>query len=256
MKKGIDADYGKIHYQMRGKGRPLLFLHGWGQSSETFSGIISRFEKNHLVISIDLPGFGKSPEPSRPLDLTDYVDGVVKVLAAERIKNPVVIGHSFGGRIALRLAERGKASALVLVSPAGIRRRSLKRFLKIRSYKLKKLILRIISKEKYRSLVEKSGSRDYRNASPVMKGTLSNVVSEDLRKVMKRIKTRTFLLWGIHDEETPFRDGRLMERLIQNSVMIPFYESGHFCYIEEEIKFIKTLERILSEDDLWKQPAK
>ncbi|MGB4695127.1 MAG: alpha/beta hydrolase [Bacilli bacterium] len=250
--RNIETDYGKIFYYLTGTGKPLVFLHGWGQTSETFSGITPHFEKDFLVMRVDLPGFGRSSEPLRALRLADYVAGVQKIFQKENLKSPAVVAHSFGGRVAICLSEKHPLSALILVSSAGIRRKSIKLFIRIYAYKLKKFFYRIFSYAKYKRLTERSGSRDYRNASPVMKGTLSKIISEDLRRKLKKIKTKAYLLWGIHDRETPFRDGILMASLLENSVLIPFYESGHFCYLEEEKKFIRELKKILLEEDLWK----
>lgn len=253
IEKYLETDYGKIYYYLKGEGKPLVFLHGWGQSSETFSKIISIFEDNFLILGIDLPGFGKSDEPKYPLTLEDYVQAVCQIIGKAKITDPVIIGHSFGGRIAIRLANKMPLAALILVSSAGIRKFDIKRLFKIYAYKIKKNFYRIFDDEKYQQLIKTSGSRDYRNASPVMKRTLSKIISQDLRKDLKKITARTYLLWGIHDQETPFQDAILMETLLQDAVLIPFYESGHFCYLDEERKFIKTIQKILFEDNLWKQ---
>lgn len=250
--KHLELDFGKMFYYLSGTGKTIVFLHGWGQSSDAFKKIIPHFENDYAVLRIDLPGFGMSSDPLYPLSLDDYVEGVRKLFAELKLDNPIIIAHSFGGRIGIRYASKYPLSALILVSSAGIRKRSLFRFLKIYFYKVKKLIFKIISKAKYQKLIKNSGSRDFRLASPVMKWTLSKVIAEDLRRDLKNVNAKTYLFWGIHDQETPYEDAILMKKLLLDAKLIPFYESGHFCYLNEERKFIKTLKNILLEEDLWK----
>jgi pimeloyl-ACP methyl ester carboxylesterase len=250
--KYLELKVGRLFYTFSGQGKTIVFLHGWGQNFSTFSRLIPHLENNFSILGIDLFGFGMSDEPLFPLSLDDYVESVKLLFQELKIENPILIGHSFGGRIAIRYAARNPLSGLILISSAGIRKRSLKRFLKVRAYKIKRLILRIISKEKYNDLVKKSGSADFLNASVVMKRTMSKVIGQHLQKDLKKIKLKTFLLWGIYDQETPYKDAELMAKLLSDSELIPFYKSTHFCYLEEEQRFIKIMKKILLEDKYGK----
>lgn len=251
--KYLELDFGKMFYYLSGTGKTIVFLHGWGQNADAFAKIIPHFEKDYMVLRIDLPGFGMSCDPLYPLNLDDYVEAVRKLFTKLKLENPVFIGHSFGGRIGIRYASKYSVGGLILVSSAGIRSRSLIRWFKVYSYKFKKIIFRIFSKTKYQKLIQNSGSKDYRESTPVMKRTLSKVIAQDLKRDLKRVNAKTYLLWGIHDQETPYEDAILMKKLLPDAELIPFYESGHFCYMEEERRFIKTLKNILSEEDIWKQ---
>ncbi|MDD3999361.1 MAG: alpha/beta hydrolase, partial [Bacilli bacterium] len=240
---------GKMFYYLNGQGQAIIFLHGWGQNHQTFSKITTELEKDFLVVRLDFLGFGMSDEPGRPLSLDDYVEALGKLIKELNLDNPIIAGHSFGGRVAIRYTKNNPVDKLILISSAGIRKRDMKRFLKVRHYKLKKFFFKFFSQEKYQYLLKKSGSDDYQAASQVMKQTLSKVISEDLRKDLKMIKVKTFLLWGIYDQETPYTEAKIMEEILVDSKLIPFYKSGHFCYLEEEARFIKILKKILLEDD-------
>ncbi|NLD26324.1 MAG: alpha/beta hydrolase [Acholeplasmataceae bacterium] len=240
--------FGKVAYYLSGRGKTLVFLHGWGQNFLSFNKITEELKNDYQILGIDLPGFGMSDEPEYPLGLNDYVDTVEKILEHLSLKEPIIIAHSFGGRVAIRYSITRPTKVLILVSSAGIKRRSISLGLKIFCYKVLKRIYRIIARKKYFHLINHSGSDDYVQATPIMKQTMSHIISVDLRKDLRKIKIPTHLLWGVYDEATPYRDALLMHKLISHSQLHPFYRSGHFCYLTEGRKFINTLKRILSED--------
>ena len=238
---------GEMAYYIIGTGKPIVILHGWGQSFFSFKSIVDELKNEYQIIGIDFLGFGLSDEPSNPLKICDYSFQVKTLLGFLEIENPIIIGHSFGGRIAIDYAADLPVEKLILVSSAGIKHWSLKRSIKVLKYKLLKNTYKIFSKKKLEALRSKSGSRDYLNASPVMKKTLSNIIKYSSKSDLKKVKSKTYLLWGIKDEETKYSDALIMKNLLKNSVIIPFYESGHFCYLEEKDKFIRELKNILKE---------
>jgi pimeloyl-ACP methyl ester carboxylesterase len=244
----LEMKFGKVVYYLTGRGNTLVFLHGWGQSFLTFRKVTAALQNDYQILGIDLPGFGFSDEPQYPLDLDDYTQALKKLFEHLHLQEPVLIAHSFGGRIAIRYAANNPVKALVLVSSAGIRRRSVGLILRILCYKVLKRLYRLVSKKKYLHLISRSGSEDYRKAPPVMKKTMAKIIGEDLRKDIRKIQSPTYLLWGVYDDQTPYRDALLMHKLIPQSQLHPFYRSGHFCYLTEERKFINTLKKILSED--------
>ncbi len=222
----------------------FVFLHGWGMDSSTFQALYPAF-LDYSIIALDFPGFGKSEEPKKVFDVDTYVEVVHQVLFRLHIENPILLGHSFGGRVALKYSLLYPCQKLILVDSAGIRHMSFERTKKIWLYKIKKKWYRIFSLTKYVHLVKNSGSKDYQALSPIMKQTMSKVVKENLKKCLPYIQTPTILLWGLRDQTTPLKDGKEMAQEIKNSRIIIFYHSSHFPYLEEKDKFIQVLREVL-----------
>ena len=129
----------KIHYYQAGTGYPVLFLHGWGASSQAFRGIIGHLEKHFSVYALDLPGFGQSPPPARVWGTAEYAQLAADFMAEKQIEKPILIGHSFGGRLSIRLGAKGLAKKIILVDSAGLRpKRSGRYYGKVYAYKAAK----------------------------------------------------------------------------------------------------------------------
>ena len=174
---------------------------------------------------VDLYGFGKTPHPDHPLTIEDYAVGVEELIEETGGGDVVLIGHSFGGRIAMRVASRRECvKGLVLVDSAGIiPRRGLRYYLSVGVYKLKK-------KLGARSLPQ--GSEDYRALVGPMRKTFVNVVNESSEKDAKKIVAPTLLIWGEKDRDTPLYMCRKLHRLILSSEVVVLGGAGHFAYLE------------------------
>lgn len=209
----------------------LLCLHGWGGSKESFDDLKSALRGTKIImLTPDLPGFGEEPDPARPFDNDAYAKWVEEWLDKRLIKNEKklnVLGHSHGGRIAIKLAIRKKIRIrnLFLCAPAGIRHsRHIKRitglllakggqgFLFIPGIKLLKPIFKKI-------LYILVREHDYEKASAVMRQTMLKVTREDFRPYLNKINLPTDLFWGAKDKMTPLKDGRLMNKQIANSTL-------------------------------------
>lgn len=233
-------DY-EINYELIGQGSYIVLLHGWGVDKETFRGVITKLKDYYQVLSFDFIGFGKSSPPKAPFTLDDYVLSLEALLKYLHIKNPIIVGHSFGGRVALKFSLRNHIKKLVLVSSAGIKHFSWIKVLKIGKYKFLKRWYYLFSKQKYEALIYNSGSPDYKCLSGVMKKTMSNVISENLKKYLKKISVPTLIMWGYHDQVTPYTDAQIFKDNIKKSKLITFFKSGHFCYIDEKKKFVDAI---------------
>ena len=134
----------KLHYKVIGQGRPLLLLPGWGCGIEHFNKLQEHLAKNFTTYAIDLPGFGLSDAPPTIWGNTEYANLVTKFINAIKIISPVLIGHSFGGKIIIELVASGliNAERIVLISSAGVKLpKSLKLILKIYFFKFIKLFI-------------------------------------------------------------------------------------------------------------------
>ena len=99
MEKQINIKGIKLNYRQVGNGDPMIIMHGWGCDS----GAMALFERvgaeHHTVYNLDLPGFGKSQEPSMPWTVEDYTQMLEAFVEAQGVSAPTLLGHSFGGRV-------------------------------------------------------------------------------------------------------------------------------------------------------------
>jgi pimeloyl-ACP methyl ester carboxylesterase len=210
----------------------LLCLHGWGGSKESFTELRNALKDSPItILTPDLPGFGAEPEPSRPWTNDDYADWVLDWFKANSpIPAPqslFLLGHSHGGRIAIKLTagNRLPVDHLFLCASAGIRRpRHINRIIGLTLAKSGKGFLSIPGMRSLQPLGKKLLYKlvrvhDYEKASPIMRDTLINVTEEDLRPLLSCIEVPTDLFWGTEDRMTPIADGRLITRKIVGSVL-------------------------------------
>lgn len=245
----------EMFYTVSGEGSPVVLMHGWGCTHETVKSIENICLEKHKVYNVDFPGFGKSTEPSVDNGLwgvEDYTQLIEHLVKSEHIDNPILIGHSFGGRVAIVFASRNDTDKVVLVDAAGIKpHRSLKYYYKVYSFKLmKKLTLLFYGKVKGQvkldELRARHGSSDYRNSSATMRRIMSKVVNEDFKKVMPEIKAPTLLIWGENDKATPVKDARIMERLIPDAGLVIFPDAGHYSFLDNRLGFAAVLRNFLN----------
>lgn len=242
----------RIHWTEQGQGTPLVLLHGWGCEGKTLASIAAMTGHNHRVYSVDLPGFGESDEPPAVWGTDDYARCIASWMSDQGLIRPILLGHSFGGRISIILGSRGLASKIILVDSAGIKpRRSITYYFKVYSYKLQRRISQLIlGRERSKALAQKAlerrASADYLAASPRMRGILSRVVNEDLRSLLPHIDVPTLLIWGEDDTATPMRDARIMERLIPDAGLVSFAGCGHYSFLDNPAGFKAVINSFLS----------
>ena len=252
MKKTIQLSGLNFHYTVQGEGSPIILMHGWGCNLTTLQSVEKVAMENHTVYNVDFPGFGESQEPSQVWGVEEYTQLIEQFVKAENIENPILLGHSFGGRVGILYSSRNKVNKLILVDAAGVKpRRSLKYYFKVYTYKLgKKLMPLIYGKERAQQRIDamraKRGSSDYNNASPMMRAILSKVVNEDLKDKMPLIKAPTLLIWGENDTATPLRDAKIMERLIPNAGLVSFPGCGHYSFLDNPFQFAAVLRSFLN----------
>ncbi len=217
---------------------PLLFLHGWGGSAESFQPLMAELNKTlspgRRMIALDLPGFGKSPLPPKAWFVSDYLSCVVKYLRSAHIKAVDLIAHSFGGRITTKLLQTNPelVRRIVYIAPAGIRGDLTKLTArKQRAHKLKRLfenpllkpLFPLVRRLGYRAI----GGQDYLATSGVMKETFTNVVEEDLADLLPQITQPTRIFWGRNDTYVPVSDGQHMAQVLANAELTIFEDGRH-----------------------------
>lgn len=231
-----------INYIQYGSGSDVVLLHGWGQNIAMMKPIGNRLQKNHRITILDFPGFGESEEPKTALTVYDYCEILEELLKKLKVKKPVIMGHSFGGRIAIIYASRNEVEKVVLFGSPCIRK-EVKTSLKLRMLKSLKKIPGINKLEGFAK--NHMGSRDYKNASEVMKKILVNVVNEDLSECAKKINVPTLLIWGDRDTEAPVEDAKELEKIIPDAGLIVLPNSTHYAYLENLPQVINILNNFL-----------
>ena len=197
----------------------------------TFQNLYNDLKNHYEVYAIDLPGFGDEPI-DKPLVLDDYVEFVRNFILSKKIDEPILIGHSFGGRVTIKYACKYEVNKIALVSTPGIKRRKLKVILKVATYKIFKGMSKVIKSPHLQSYLNNFGSDDYKNASPLLKETLVNIVGEDLKPYLKNIKASTLLIYGDKDDVTPYSIAKRMRRKIPDSGIVLIKNTGHFPYLD------------------------
>ena len=230
-------------------GKPtVLFLHGWGAPAETYRLMIDHVATYCRVVAPDLPGFGGSAEPETPWCVDDYVRWTVDFAAALNLAEVILMNHSFGGRISIKLlAQRPlpfHVKKAVFMDAAGILpKRGLKYYYKVYTYKaMKKLLPKVAAKRQ-----GKVGSSDYRNASPLMRQTMVKCINEDLTHLLKDNPVSTLLIWGSADTATPLSDGQKMEKLIPDAGLVVLEGAGHFAFAQQWGLCSRVLDSFLKE---------
>ena len=241
----------KLHYRKSGNGRPLILMHGWGCNMDTVASIERVAAETHTVYNIDFPGFGASEEPADVWGVEQYTALIEEFARKTGIDRPVLVGHSFGGRVGILMASRTPVDKLILVDAAGVKpRRSMSYYFKVYSFKAMKSLCRLaLPRRKADAVIEKWRSRkssaDYASASPRMRAILSKVVNEDLCHVMPQITAPTLLVWGENDTATPVSDARRMERLIPGAGLVSFAGCGHYSFLDNPIQFAAVMRSFL-----------
>lgn len=230
--KGINVNY--VQY---GNGKDVVLLHGWGQNIEMMQFIGDRLSDKLRITILDFPGFGESEEPKEEWTVGDYVDLVHELVLSLEIRKPIIVGHSFGGRVGIKYASKYDVDKLVLMGAPCFYDQELD---------LKTKVLKGLKKlpgmNSFGEFMKKYiGSTDYKNSSPMMRKVLVNVVREDLSEDAKKIEAPTLLIWGTNDEAAPIEEARKLETILKDGALIEL-PGTHYAYIENLDRVVSILD--------------
>ena len=207
----------------------LVFLHGWGQNIQMMEPLANRFINKFNIVIIDLPGFGKSEEPKEVWSIYDYSSLVHDLINELKINNPILIGHSFGGKIALVYASLYEIKKLVVFgSPFCKEIKELPLKTKIYKFVKKTPVLNILAKP----LANMIGSTDYKNSSGIMRSIMVKHVNLDVIEDVKKINAPTLIIWGDKDEAVNVNRAYELEKLIKDSGVVIYENATHYAYLE------------------------
>ncbi|MBE6307149.1 MAG: alpha/beta hydrolase [Bacteroidaceae bacterium] len=244
----------RVQYKVSGEGRAVILLHGWGCNIATMASIEAILSPHFKVYTLDFPGFGGSDVPSDVWGVEEYTRMLEGFVCDLHIESPILIGHSFGGRVSILYGSRNDVSKIVLVDAAGAKpRRPLKYYLKVYSYKLyKKLLYMTMGKERAEEKIEArrrtAGSADYNALSGMMRRIFVKVVNEYLEAYMPLIKCPVQLIWGAKDKDTKLREAHVMLKRIPNARLDVIDDAGHYSFLDNPFRFRSYLTAFLKQE--------
>jgi pimeloyl-ACP methyl ester carboxylesterase len=235
----------KTFTRIAGEGSPFLILHGWGRGHISWIGMQDNLSRNFQVITLDLPGFGKSDMPPTGWGVSDYVRFVLDFARKLDIDRFHLLGQSFGGRLCIKLAAHypERIKKLILVDSAGIKHKKsffetfgssmasiFKVFSFLPGYQLSRKFF-------YRFVLKRP---NYLEATGTKKETLIKVLKEDITPYLEKIDVPTLIVWGRRDKLIPLKDGYLMKERIKNSEL-KIFDCGHAPHDEIPDILVKTI---------------
>jgi len=226
------------------RGDFVLILPGWAAKRGLYRQVADTISSDFRVILLDMPGFtGDTPEPPESWDVDGFTDFVIEFIKMLGINSLSLIGHSYGGRVIIKLMNRDnlpfEVKKLVLIDSAGIRPKS--SVVSGPRQLLFRVAKKFLSQKQQEEFRKRHGSADYRNASPLMRLCLVKAVTEDLTDIIGNIKAETLLIWGTADTATPLSDGETMEKLIKGSGLVRLEGAGHFSFIDSPVIFDRVM---------------
>ncbi len=206
---------------------------------DSFRQVFDDLSTTFRVVALDFPGHGKSGSPPVGWTVSDYTSCLLSVMDQLKLDRPSIVAHSFGGRVAIKLAVTvpTRVGRLILVDAAGVPPpRSM-------GFRMKRGFVRAVKqvapylgpvgaalRTQVYSLVQ---SKDYAATSGAMRDTFVKVISEDLTSLLPKVEAPTLLIWGDQDQDTPPVSGETMKALIPRSEFVLLKGAGHFSYIDQ-----------------------
>jgi pimeloyl-ACP methyl ester carboxylesterase len=230
-------------------------LHGWGQSSLSFMAASAALEQRFRLLAPDLPGFGFSEAPPAAWGSAEYARVVADLARSAGFDTMHVLGHSFGGKVALALATAYPelvrrlvvvASPIVRLPLEGKERQS------SNGYRWLRRAARLTPSPVRERLLEwgrnRYGSADYKAAGP-LRSTLVRVVNEDWRPALAAVQAPVLLLWGSADEEVPLRVAEAAKEALPHAELQVLEGAGHFPFLDQPQAFVDAVSSFLLADD-------
>jgi pimeloyl-ACP methyl ester carboxylesterase len=229
----------------------FLILHGWGSKSEKWEEVGNLMKKlGFRVVIPDLPGFGESSNLAIPWSLENFADLMEKFTEFLKIEKFYLLGHSFGGSLAIKSSLKFpyKIEKLFLVASSGIRKKTLKKKLLFFASKIFKIFSFLPFYQFFRKAFHKFIIRktDYVNIKDnILKETFLKIIKEDLTGLLEFINLPTIIIWGNKDDFTPIKDAYLMNKKIANSKLIIINGADHYLYRKMPETLLKNIKENL-----------
>lgn len=271
--KHLKIDNVNVCYTDEGKGLPLLFIHGLGGNLLHYKMNIPFFKSNYRVISLDLPGYGKSDKPELVDPVNYYVHFLKKFVKKLGLEELVIVGNSMGGHVGCLFAARYKKSTrgLILVDSAGMNELTfienffisnifnesllsktpsfiMETTLKHNFYHAREEINDILLAQK--AMV---GSHDYEDFCHAMEQCAKSMKNNPLDDILSEIQCPTLIIWGKNDRLIDVKHAAYFKKGIANSQLIIYDYCGHISQLEKYEDFNRDVNQFLTENELNKQ---
>lgn len=239
------------HYEIVGKGKLVLLLHGWGDSSKGLRSIATELSGKYQVLGVDLPGFGGSQAPKAVWDLDNYAEFIKALLIKLELGDPyAVIGHSNGGALAIRSISlrHVNPNKLILLAASGIRSGGRGRRLTLKVLAKTGNIATVWMPERQRHALRKSL---YQTAGsdllvvPELEETFKKTVRQDVQQDAAKLMLPTLLIYAEDDQAVPVNDGKIYHDLIDGSELVILPDAGHFIHLDQSEQVNKLIKEFL-----------
>ncbi len=214
-----------IYYYSKGKGKPILLVHGWGGSSKSMQPLIKELSKNYTCYVLDLPGFGYSDNPEPNWGVDEYSELIKEFVNKVIGKEIIYCGHSFGGALGIHLSHNTNwVKKLILIAPAFKRTSSPKTSFSNNWFYIKiKRFLTPIRKLAYRIFYPHSQVLSH----PHLEDNFKKIVTQDLTHMLKEINIETLVIWGEKDSFVNIQDAYVITREMENAELKVYSDAEH-----------------------------
>ncbi len=217
-------------------------MHGYLSSKEAFAAQVAYFSKFYRVTAFDFLGFGGSRCLTNAFSVSDYAAWTKETFTLLNVQKPHVIAHSFGCRVAVKMAAQDSATfdKILLTGPAGIiLNRGARYKIKVKTYRLVKRFAPKYAESHF-------GSEEYRSLSPIMKESYKKIVNEDLREDAKKVENPVLIVLGAEDTATPLAEAKVYLQCLRRG-RLRGMQGGHFAFAEYPLPFNLIAEEFLYE---------
>ena len=241
--------------------KPLVFIHGIGSTSETFKNQIKYFKKDNYVLSIDLPGFGKSTI-LKETSILNYAITVYNFLISQNITKPILVGHSLGGMIVQCIINKylNYAEAAILVATTsrfGSKNIAWQNnFINSRLEPLNKnktmkdisigAVKNIIGPYKNKDVIKFAEKMMSSISKEAYKASIHSLVNFDLSKQFCEISIPILLIAGENDIQAPAKTMLSMSKKNQNNKYLMIQNYGHLIHLEKPEIFNNTIKKFIT----------
>lgn len=236
------------------KSKDVIILHGWNLSGKRFTDLADLLRKKGFRVKTpDFPGFGAEPAPDEPWHIWDYAEFLHRYIHIHKIHKPLLIGHSFGGRVALAFAAKypQKSAGIVLTGAPGfspVPKKKMIFFLviaKIGGTLFSLPGIRLFADYARKLLYRVAGAREFYRAEGSMRQTFKFIVQDDLSEFMRKISIPCLLVWGKDDSIVPVHVAERMLGIIKDSKLHIVQGETHAFPMQNPNSFLREISTFL-----------
>jgi pimeloyl-ACP methyl ester carboxylesterase len=253
-----------LHYEVFGRGKPVILLHGWLGSWGLWQETMTFLGKNYRTYAIDFWGFGESGKKLDTYQINDFVHLVKQFMDQLGIEKAPLVGHSMGGTVALLFALKNPAKTdkvVIVGSPivgsslapmlkaAGRRTVAFLIFTFLGTFRklMRHYSKSICSDPRFPMMMDRDLSKT------TLEAFLSRIASlrkTDLRPTLSQISVPVLGLFGNHDNIVNPNQSKILAQLVPAAQIRRFETAGHFIMLDEPKEFHIQLKKFLDQENI------